>query len=49
MSPLRRNTPLDANAKPRALPVAGGLLALLIALLWYSSALWYYNGFSVPI
>jgi Family of unknown function (DUF6529) len=32
-----------------ALPVAGGLLALLIALLWYSSALWYYNGFSVPI
>jgi len=32
-----------------ALPVAGGLLALLIALLWYSSALWYYNGYSVPI
>ena len=32
-----------------ALPVAGGILALLIALLWYSSALWYYNGFSVPI
>lgn len=32
-----------------ALPVAGGLLALLVALLWYTSALWYYNGFSVPI
>src|SRR5258707_13103595 len=32
-----------------ALPVAGGLLALVIALLWYTSALWYYNGFSVPI
>ena len=32
-----------------ALPVAGGLLALLIALLWYSSALWYYNGYSIPI
>ena len=32
-----------------ALPVAGGLLALLIALLWYTSALWYYNGYSVPI
>jgi uncharacterized protein DUF6529 len=32
-----------------ALPVAGGLLALLVALLWYTSALYYYNGFSVPI
>ena len=32
-----------------ALPVAGGLLALLIALLWYTSALWYYNGYKVPI
>ena len=32
-----------------ALPVAGALLALLVALLWYTSALWYYNGFNVPI
>jgi hypothetical protein len=32
-----------------ALPVAGGLLALLVALLWYTSALYYYNGFSIPI
>src|SRR5260370_12714061 len=32
-----------------ALPVVGGLLALLIALLWYTSALWYYNGYQVPI
>ena len=32
-----------------ALPVAGGLLALLVALLWYTSALWYYNGYSIPI
>jgi len=32
-----------------ALPVAGGLLALLVALLWYTSALYYYNNFSVPI
>src|SRR6266567_21043 len=31
-----------------ALPVAGGILAVLIAVLWYSSALWYYNGFSLP-
>src|SRR5215469_18765324 len=28
-----------------ALPVAGGLLALLVALLWYTSSLWYYNTF----
>jgi len=32
-----------------ALPVAGGLLALLVALLWYTSALYYYNGFRIPI
>jgi hypothetical protein len=31
-----------------ALPVAGGLLAVLVVVLWYSSALWYYNGFSLP-
>jgi hypothetical protein len=31
-----------------ALPVAGGILAILIVVLWYSSALWYYNGFHLP-
>jgi hypothetical protein len=31
-----------------ALPVAGGILAVLIAVLWYTSALWYFNGFSLP-
>lgn len=31
-----------------ALPVAGGTLAVVLAVLWYSSALWYYNGFSLP-
>lgn len=31
-----------------ALPVVGGILAVLIAVLWYTSALWYYNGFSLP-
>jgi len=31
-----------------ALPVAGGILAILIGVLWYSSALWYYNGFQLP-
>jgi len=30
------------------LPVTGGLLAVTIAVLWYSSSLWYYNGFSLP-
>ena len=27
-----------------ALPAAGGTLAVLIAVLWYTSALWYYNS-----
>jgi Family of unknown function (DUF6529) len=30
------------------LPVAGGALAVTIAVLWYTSALWYYNGFQLP-
>jgi hypothetical protein len=29
-------------------PLMGGLLAVLIAVLWYTSALWYYNGFQLP-
>ncbi len=31
-----------------ALPVAGGTLALLVGVLWYTSALWYYNGYRLP-
>jgi Family of unknown function (DUF6529) len=31
-----------------ALPVTGGVLAVLLGVLWYSSALWYYNGFQLP-
>lgn len=30
------------------LPVAGGMLAVVVAVLWYSSALWYYNGYQLP-
>jgi hypothetical protein len=30
------------------LPVAGGMLAVVLAVLWYTSALWYYNGFQLP-
>jgi hypothetical protein len=30
------------------LPAAGGTLAVLVAVLWYSSALWYYNGYQLP-
>lgn len=30
------------------LPAAGGTLAIVVAVLWYSSALWYYNGFELP-
>jgi Family of unknown function (DUF6529) len=31
-----------------ALPAAGGALVLLVAVLWYTSALWYYNGYQLP-
>jgi hypothetical protein len=31
-----------------ALPAAGGLLAFLVVVLWYTSALWYYNGYQLP-
>ena len=31
-----------------ALPVAGGTLAVVIGVLWYTSALWYYNGYRRP-
>ena len=31
-----------------ALPVAGGALAVVVGVLWYTSALWCYNGFRLP-
>lgn len=31
-----------------ALPAAGGVLAIVVGVLWYTSALWYYNGFQLP-
>ena len=31
-----------------ALPAAGGALALLVAVLWYTSAVWYYDGYQLP-
>jgi hypothetical protein len=30
-----------------ALPAAGGTLAILAGVLWYTSALWYYNGYQL--
>ena len=30
------------------LPVAGGTLAVVVGVLWYTSSLWYYNGFQLP-
>jgi hypothetical protein len=30
------------------LPVAGGLLAVLVGVLWYTSALWFYSGYQLP-
>jgi hypothetical protein len=32
-----------------ALPIAGGLLVTALCVLWYSSALWYFNGFRLPL
>jgi hypothetical protein len=31
------------------LPLAGGTLVTLVVVLWYTSALWYYNDFSVAL
>ena len=31
-----------------ALPIAGGLLVAAIGVLWYSSALWFFNGYHLP-
>ena len=31
-----------------ALPLAGGILVALVAVLWYTSALWYFNNYSLP-
>jgi hypothetical protein len=33
----------------RLLPVAGGTLVTLAAVLWYTAALWYFNGYSLPV
>ncbi len=30
------------------LPLAGGTLAVVVVVLWYTSALWYYNGYQLP-
>jgi len=30
------------------LPVTGGVLAVVVGVLWSTSALWYYNGFQLP-
>jgi hypothetical protein len=32
-----------------ALPLAGGTLITVVAVLWYTSALWYFNGYSIPL
>ena len=31
-----------------ALPIAGGTMVTLVVVLWYSSALWYFNNFDSP-
>jgi hypothetical protein len=40
---------VQSRRLPRwALPVAGGTLAVVLGVLWWTSALWYYNGFQLP-
>src|SRR5437773_4386736 len=31
-----------------ALPVVGGTLVVVVAVLWYTSALWYFNDYRLP-
>lgn len=31
-----------------ALPVAGGAMTVIIGVLWYTSALWFYDGYHLP-
>lgn len=39
-----------SRSVPRwALPLAGGTLVTVVVVLWYSSALWYFNDYSVPL
>jgi hypothetical protein len=32
-----------------ALPLAGGTVITVVAVLWYTAALWHFNGSSLPI
>jgi len=31
-----------------ALPLVGGSLVVVVAVLWYTSALWYFHDFTLP-
>jgi len=31
------------------LPLAGGTIVSLVAVLWYTAALWYFNGYGLPL
>jgi Family of unknown function (DUF6529) len=31
------------------LPLVGGTLVVIVAVLWYTSALWYFNDYSLPV
>ena len=40
---------MQARRLPRwLLPAAGGALAVAVAALWYTSALWFYHGDQLP-
>jgi Family of unknown function (DUF6529) len=46
--PYRKVLPVSTRRLPGSdLPAAGGVLALLVAVLWYTSAQWH-NGYQLP-
>jgi hypothetical protein len=46
---LAKLTAVRARGLPGwGLPLAGGTLVTLVAVLWYTSALWYFNDYSLP-
>jgi hypothetical protein len=47
---LCREGAARSEQAPAGLGAAGrrGTLAVVVGVLWYTSALWYYNGFQLP-
>jgi hypothetical protein len=48
ISPPRRSSRRSGATASSATAPADGTLAIVIGVLWYTSALWYYEGFRLP-